>query len=62
MRDDTGRPPAAPSAVDEQAHFRCDVSGGNGVESAVRVAGGIPTLGGGSRIARRAVGWRGVTR
>jgi hypothetical protein len=55
MRDDTGRTPAAPAAVDESAHFRCDVTAGNGVESAVRAVGGVPTLGGGLRVARRAV-------
>ncbi len=38
-----------PLAVDEILHSRHDVVAGNGVESAVRVAGGIPTLGGGAR-------------
>ena len=42
--------PARPApAVDEILHFRHDVTAGNDVESAVRVAGGIPTLGGGLR-------------
>ncbi len=36
-------------AVDEILHSGHDVAAGNAVESAVRVAGGIPTLGGGVR-------------
>ena len=46
--------------VDEMLHSRRDVTVGNGIESAVRVAGGIPTLGGGLRVSRRFVGRRGA--
>ena len=43
------RPARHAATVDEILHFRHDVTGGNGVESAARVAGGFPTLGGGLR-------------
>jgi hypothetical protein len=43
------RPARHATPVDEIHHFRHDVKTGNNVESAVRVAGGIPTLGGGLR-------------
>jgi hypothetical protein len=55
MPCDQGAGPAAPAAVDELTRFRLDVMTDNSVESAVRVAGGIPTLGGGLRMPRRAV-------
>jgi hypothetical protein len=62
MPCDQGAGPAAPAAVDELTRFRLDVITDNSVESAVRVAGGIPTLGGGLGVARRDVvrGRRGV--
>jgi hypothetical protein len=53
-------PAATAVAMGEMFHSRHDVSGGNDVESAVRVAGGIPTLGGGLRASRRSSGRRGA--
>jgi hypothetical protein len=38
-----------PEAVDEKFPNRHESAAGGGVESAVRAAGGVPTLGGGPR-------------
>jgi len=52
----TGDPARSARAVEKILLLRHDVVVGNDVESAVRVAGGIPTLGGGVRARRFSTG------